>query len=147
MEAKGLRYEQWEIGRRYETAARTVTEADIVSFAGLSGDFNPLHTDETYAAKTMHGGRIAHGALTFAITTGLINQSGITDGTAIGFMSVGIRWTAPVKPGDTIRAAAIPQEKRLTKKGDRGIVNFLVEVRTQNDVIVSEQEWTVMVVV
>ena len=45
MEKRGLLYDQWEIGSTYETAARTVTEADIVSFAGLSGDFNPLHTD------------------------------------------------------------------------------------------------------
>ena len=147
MNAKGFRYEQWEIGAHYATAARTVTETDVVQFAGLSGDFNPLHTDETYAGKTVHKTRIAHGALTFAITTGLINQSGITDGTVIGFAGVSIKWTAPVKPGDTIRAIAIPKEKRLTSKGDRGIVSVIVEVYNQNDLIVSEQEFTLMVVV
>ena len=147
MEAKGLRFDQWEADKQYKTAARTITEADIVSFAGLSGDFNPLHTDEAYAQKTVHKTRIAHGALTFAVTTGLINQSGITDGTVIGFAGVSVKWSAPVKSGDTIQATATLKEKRLSKRGDKGIVTFLVAVQNQNDIVVSEQEWTVIVVV
>ena len=147
MEKRGLLYDQWEIGSTYETAARTVTEADIVSFAGLSGDFNPLHTDESYAKHTVHGGRIAHGALTFAITTGLVNQSGITDGVVVGFLGVNVKWTAPVKAGDTIHVVATPKEKRLTKSGDRGIVVLTIEVYNQTGVLVSPQEWSLMVLV
>ena len=60
---KGLFFDEFEIGASYTTTARTVTEADIVSFAGVSGDFNPLHTDETFAANTPFGTRIAHGML------------------------------------------------------------------------------------
>lgn len=147
MKEKGLRYAQWEIGKPYETASRTVTEADIVMFAGLSGDFNPLHTDETYAKNTVHGGRIAHGALTFAITTGLINQSGITDGTVVGFLGVDIQWTAAVKPGDTLRAVATPVSKRLTKNGERGIVDLAVGVLRQDGTVVSKQDWHLMILV
>lgn len=145
MSEKGLRYAQWEIGAYYKTAARTVTETDIVSFAGLSGDFNPLHTDETYAIQTPYKGRIAHGALIFALTTGLVNQSGITDGTAVGLLGVQIQWPAPVRPGDTIRAVVVPKEKRLSKKGDRGIVTLDIEVQNQDDIIVSKQEWKLMI--
>lgn len=147
MKGKGLRYAEWTLGETYETAARTVTETDIVQFAGLSGDYNPLHTDEVYARQTVHGGRIAHGALTFAITTGLVNQSGMMDGTVVAFVEVRIRWTAAVKPGDTLRATMIPQEKHLTQKGDRGIVELLVEVRNQEMTVVSRQEWKLLVLV
>lgn len=145
MKETGLRYAEWNLGETYETAARTVTEADIVQFAGLSGDYNPLHTDEVYASQTVHGGRIAHGALTFAITTGLVNQSGITNGTVVGFLEARVQWTAAVRPGDTLRAAMIPQEKHLTKKGDQGIVTLLVEVRNQEMAVVSRQEWKLLV--
>lgn len=135
----------WVIGETYDTAARTITESDIVSFAGLSGDYNPLHTDEEYARKTVHQSRIAHGALTFAITTGLVNQSGLTDGTVVGFLGADVKWSAAVKPGDTLHVVVEPLEKRLTKHPGRGIVQAKLSVVNQNDAVVSEQLWTPMV--
>ncbi len=146
MQCKGKKYDEWVIGEKYETVARTITEADVVSFAGLSGDYNPLHTDEEYAKNTIHKTRIAHGALTFAVTTGLVNQSGITDGVVIGFMGADVKWTAPVKPGDTIRCVIEPVEKRLAKKPGRGIVDAKVSVLNQNGTVVSEQMWHLMVI-
>ena len=74
-EAKGKKYDQWVIGETYETARRTVTETDIIIFAGISGDFNPLHTDLEFAKTTPYKTRIAHGALILSISTGLVDHA------------------------------------------------------------------------
>ena len=71
MAARGLRFNDWVIGQTYETARRTVNQADIGTFAGLSGDFNALHTDAVFAANsTPFGERIAHGMLVASMSTG-----------------------------------------------------------------------------
>src|SRR5450759_5895517 len=71
---RGLYWEEWEISAEFESPARTVTEADIVMYAGLSGDYNPLHTNEEYAKQTQFGSRIAHGPLVYGIAAGLLFQ-------------------------------------------------------------------------
>ena len=79
-----------------ETQGRTVTETDIVQFAGLSGDFNPMHTDATYAAKTQFGERVAHGLLGLAIASGLSYQLGFLDGTVLAFTGLEGKFRAPI---------------------------------------------------
>ena len=96
-EVRGKRYGEWVIGEVYETGRRTVTETDIVNFAGLSGDYNQLHTDAVFAESTPYGGRIAHGTLVFSIITGLVDHSGLIDGTVIGFLGASMSWSDPVK--------------------------------------------------
>jgi acyl dehydratase len=76
-EMRGKYFEDFNVNDVIVTARRTVTEADVTTFAGISGDFNPLHTDEEFMKTTPFGGRIAHGLLSVAIGTGLINQMGI----------------------------------------------------------------------
>jgi acyl dehydratase len=99
-----LYFEDVEVGLRFETLSRTVTEADLVAFAGVSGDFNPLHTDAVYAAGTIYGERIAHGALVLSLATGLRQRTGLFDGTLMGLLEIrSWRFLAPVLVGDTIR--------------------------------------------
>lgn len=143
-EARGKRYNDWELGAVYETSGRTVTETDVVNFANLSGDFNQLHTDAQFAATTPHGQRIAHGALTFAISTGLMDHSGMIEGTVIGFLGANLSWSHPVFFGDTIHLKVTPISKKLTKNPNRGIVVLEITVVNQNDQEVSKQEWTIM---
>ncbi len=82
----GWYLEDFEVGKTYISGGRTVTETDVVNFAGLSGDFNPLHMDEEYAAAhSIFGRRIAHGMLGAVIMTGLSNQTGMFEGTTIAF--------------------------------------------------------------
>ena len=69
--SRGLTFDEFNVGDCYESQGRTITEADVVAFAGLSGDFNPLHTGATFAAATPFGERIAHGMLVMAIATGM----------------------------------------------------------------------------
>ncbi len=139
---RGLFFEDFEVGVSHVTVARTITEADVVNFAGLSGDYNPLHTDEEFGKATPFGGRIAHGVLTLAVATGLTNQLAIYEGTTIALMELTVRFTGVVKFGDTVRVILTPKEKREHKKGDRGFVIFDLEVENQRGETVLAGNWT-----
>ena len=96
-------FDEVEVGDTIETAARTVTEADIVNFAGVSGDFNDLHLDAEKMADSDYGERIAMGALVFSMTTGLLWQARGTDSGVVAMYGVDeLRFVAPVFVGDTI---------------------------------------------
>lgn len=144
MTSRGLTYDEFEIGAIYPSQARTVTEGDVVNFAGLSGDFNPLHTDAEFAKTTPMGARIAHGVLILAMATGMANWMGIFEGTTIALMEQVTRYKGAVKFGDTIRLEMEVVEKKPTSKPDRGVVKFAVRVKNQRDEHVVEGEWTLM---
>ncbi|MFI5266795.1 MAG: MaoC/PaaZ C-terminal domain-containing protein, partial [Chloroflexota bacterium] len=93
----GLFFEEFEEDKEYVTRARTVTEADVVAFAGLSGDYNPLHTDAELMKSSQFGGRIAHGMLVSSIGTGLSSQMGWFEGTTVALLEVTFRFKGPVK--------------------------------------------------
>jgi len=141
---RGLTYDQLELGQRFVTAARTVTEADVVSFAGLSGDFNPLHTDQTFAARSPFGGRIAHGMLVAAIATGLANQLGVFEGTTLALMEQLVRYRGPVRLGDTVHLELAVTAMKETSDGRRGLVTFGTEVKNQDDQTVIDGHWLLM---
>jgi acyl dehydratase len=138
----GLTYEEFELGAVYDTQARTVTETDVVTFAGLSGDFNPLHTDAEAAKNTPFGERIAHGMLTVAMATGMANMTGLMAGTTIALMEQNIQYKGVVKFGDSVRLQMEVIEKRETSKPDRGIVKLAARVLNQRDEVVVDMVWT-----
>ncbi|HEX6510939.1 MAG TPA: MaoC/PaaZ C-terminal domain-containing protein [Chloroflexota bacterium] len=140
----GLYFEEFEEGKEYVTRARTVTEADVVGFAGLSGDFNPLHTDAEFMKGSPFGERIAHGMLVASMGTGLSSQMGWFEGTTIALMEVVFRFKAPVKFGDTIRLAMKVRDKKETSKPDRGVLVMEANVLNQRDETVVEGQWTTM---
>ena len=140
-----LYFEDVEVGFRFETPSRTVTETDLVNFAGVSGDFNPLHTDERFAANTIYGGRIAHGALVLALATGLRQRAGLFDGTLMGLLEIRTwRFRAPVRIGDTIRVVNEILELRETSKPDRGVMLQRVEVSNQDSEVVAAGEFVML---
>ena len=141
----GLTFDQINVGDEFHTVSRTISEADVVSYAGLSGDYNPLHTDEEWAkANTAFGGRIAHGVLIQSIATGLSNQLGVFLGTTIAVLEMTSRFVGPVRFGDTVRAVLIVTEKKESKKLDRGIINVSVEVFNQKNEVVLQGNWIKM---
>jgi acyl dehydratase len=140
-----LYFEDFETGQEFVTRSRTITEADVVAFAGLSGDFNPLHMDEEFAKKTMFGARIAHGLLGLSIASGLINQLGIGEGTVIAFLGLTWNFKGAIKFGDTITVRERVAEKRETSKKDRGILRMGISVINQNGEVVQEGEHTLMI--
>ncbi len=123
-------FDDYQLGDVFTTRTRTITEADIVNFAGLSGDFHELHMSEEFAKRGPFGRRIAHGALVFSISTGLVIQMGDSDH-IIAFYGVDkLRFTHPTFIGDTIHVTKKVIE--LTPKDDmRGVVGFETQVLNQ----------------
>lgn len=140
---RGLFFSQFEVGQIYESPGRTVTEADVVSFAGLSGDYNPLHVDATFAARTPFGQRIAHGMLAASISTGLGQLLGIFEGTTLALMAQTFEYKAPVFFGDTIRLRLTVEATTPSSKGGRGVVVFRSDVLKQDDQVAVGGTWTV----
>jgi acyl dehydratase len=142
---RGLYFDDFSIGQSWVSPARTITDADLVAFAGISGDFNPLHTDEEFAKATQFGGRIFHGPGVFAIATGLESRLGIKEGTAIAFLGMTWNLKGPVQIGDTIHVEEQVAEVRpSSSKPDRGIITFDVQVKNQHGTVCHDGQWFVM---
>lgn len=141
---RGKYFEEFNIGDEFYAPSRTITEADIVTFASFSEDWNPLHTDEEFAKKGPFKTRIAHGMLSLSLATGLMDKIGIVEGTCLAFMGLTWRFIKAVKNGDTITMKMAVKEKKKTKKPGRGIVNFDVSILNQDEEVVSEGVWDLM---
>jgi 3-hydroxybutyryl-CoA dehydratase len=129
-------FEDFGLDAVSRSRTRTITEADIVNFAGISGDFVELHMSETYAAQGPFGRRIAHGTLVFAIAVGLGVQMNQVQDTVIAFYGVDrLRFTRPVFIGDTIHAVKKVTARQIKEPG-RGLVTFETQVFNQRDELV-----------
>lgn len=119
-----LYYEDLNEGQTFTSPARTVTETDLMSFAMLSGDWNPIHTDEQFARSTAYGKRVVHGMFGLSMVTGLLDRTGLFGGSVIAMLGIrDWRFEAPIFVGDTLHFDMEIISKRLTSKGDRGIVD------------------------
>lgn len=132
----GKYFEDFEAGEESITAGRTITETDIVNFAGITGDWNEIHTNKELAERGPFKQRIAHGALIFSISTGLSVRMGQTADTVIAFYGLDrLRFVKPTYIGDTIRV-----KQRVEGKSERdehsGIVTMLNEVVNQREEVV-----------
>jgi acyl dehydratase len=142
---RGLWFEEFVEGLSIESRGRTITEADLVNFAGVSGDYNPMHTDAEFAAKTPFGQRVAHGALIFSIATGLTYQLGFLEGTIMAFTGLDWKFRNPVFIGDTVKVTASVSKRRAMPAAGGGIVTFDVKVTNQKGEIAQKGEWTILV--
>ncbi|MCO5130299.1 MAG: MaoC family dehydratase N-terminal domain-containing protein [Xanthobacteraceae bacterium] len=120
----GRLFDEFTLGQRFETPSRTITEADIGTFAGLTGDYNPVHTDEVFAAATGFGGRIAHGPMGIGIAFGLASRLDLIDGTVVALLGVTWDFKAPMRPGSTIRALIEVVETRNVSNPAHGLLGL-----------------------
>jgi acyl dehydratase len=140
--AASLYFDDFHVGQKFVTKARTVTEADVVNFAGLSWDHNQLHTDAEYAAGTGFGRRIAHGILGIAIHSGLAYQ--FTEESILAFLELTWQFKLPIYIGDTIHVEQVVKEMRDTSKEDRGILTFEKEIINQHKEVVQTGTTTIL---
>jgi acyl dehydratase len=137
---------EFEIGHRIVTSARTITETDIVQFAGLSGDFNQIHTDAVYAAGSVFGRRVAHGLLVLSIVSGLAVQSGFMEGTIMAFREVDSwKFSRPVYIGDTIHTVLEVTEVKALPRLGGGAITLKLNVRNQDGESVQSGTWTALI--
>jgi len=126
--------DDFKVGDVFETAAITLTEAHVVAWAGLTGDFYPLHMDREYAAKTQFGERLVHGPLIFGLAVGLVSLAGIGGDAAIAWLGVdNLRMLKPVKLGDTVRVMVDVREQQPTSNPRKGVQVWRYTVRNQRD--------------
>jgi acyl dehydratase len=138
-------FEDLQIGDEFTSPSRTITEADIVNFAGVSGVFHPIHMDREFAGKSAFGERVAHGPLVMSVSFGLMERTGCLDDTLLALLNLQWKFVLPVKIGDTITVKDRVISKRETKKQDRGIVNFSRNVFNQKGEVVQEGIWSGLV--
>ncbi len=145
MDGRGRYWEDFKVGEVLVTGRRTVDGGDVSRFAGLTGDFNPLHVDEEFAKTTPFGTRVAHGILTLAVSNGQQNLGGWFEGTAFALLGLDrVRFAAPVRFGDTVYTEMTVKECRESSKPDRGIISFAVAVKNQRGEAVCTYETSVL---
>jgi acyl dehydratase len=145
-QASGYYFEEFEAGQRVVSPGRTITEADIVNFAGLTGDYNTIHTDAEYSKESVFGQRVAHGLLIVSIVSGLAVRTGVLEGTVIAFREI-LSWkfSKPVFIGDTIHVVMEVEEKKSLPRLGGGSVTLGIKVQNQDDETVMRGRWNVLV--
>jgi acyl dehydratase len=143
-EPRGLYFEEFQLGEVVVSAGRTITEADIVNFAALSGDYNPIHTNAEFAKGTPFGRRIAHGMLVLSVATGLVDQLGLIEGSVIAFRELAWKFSKPVFIGDTIHVIVETAKLKPLPRLGGGSVILKVRVTNQKEEVVARGEWNAL---
>jgi 3-hydroxybutyryl-CoA dehydratase len=141
---RGLYFEDFAVGQKVVTAGRTVTEADIVTFAGLSGDFNQIHTDAAYSANYDFGQRIAHGLLVQSIATGLTVRTGAIEGTVMAFRELSVKFSLPTFIGDTVHVVIEITDKKALPRLGGGNVTMKYRIINQDGKVVQRGNWVML---
>ncbi|MGQ3283539.1 MaoC/PaaZ C-terminal domain-containing protein [Bosea sp. (in: a-proteobacteria)] len=137
----GYRYDDLSVGMRFRSPGRTITDADLVGFAGLTGDYSELHTSDVYAQSSQFGRRVAHGMLGLAYAHGLMwARTGELRETAVAFLGIdGWRFVGPVFVGDTIFVDYELAELRDSRsRPTQAIATFEVKVVKQDGTLVQQ---------
>jgi len=129
---RGMYFEEFEVGQRLISRARTITEGDVYNFAGLSGDFNQIHTDAEFSKTTPFGQRVAHGLLGLSIATGLAMRTGVLDGTVLAFREINEwKFIKPVFMGDTVHVEMEIIETKAIPRIMGGSIVITMDLKNQ----------------
>ena len=143
---RALYFEDFEAGQTITSPGRTITEADIVAFAALTGDWNPIHTDAIYAAKQPGGQRIAHGLLGMSIASALAMRLGFLEESLLAFREIETwKYSRPILIGDTVHVRIIILESRPVLRLQGGLVKLGLELLNQAEQITQHGRWSVLV--
>ncbi len=141
----GYYFEDYSVGQTLTTRGRTITETDIVAFAGLTGDYNPMHTDAEYMKSSAFGQRIAHGMLVLSYAVGQVYQLGFLEGRVIAFRGLEMKFSLPVFIGDTLHVEIEITEKKEMLRLGGGMITAAVKIVNQDGKVVQAGEWSILV--
>jgi 3-hydroxybutyryl-CoA dehydratase len=143
---RGLYYEDYKTGMRYISMGKTIVEADVAAFSGLTGDFSSIHTDAVYAAGFHFGKRVVHGLLGLSTAVGLAVRIGLLEGTVLAFREI-LNWkfSAPIFINDTIHVVLEVVELKAVPRLGGGLVTLRAEVCNQENKIVQQGNWSVLI--
>ena len=141
---RGLYFEEFEVGYEIVSAARTITETDIVNFAALTSDWTQIHVNAEYAKGTIFGQRVAHGLMGLSYAAGFGAQLGFIEETVLAFRGLEWKFSAPIFIGDTIYLKGKVKEKKELKKLGGGSVVFDMRLLNQEGKIVQKGTWEVL---
>jgi len=141
---RGLYFEEFEQGATLMTRGRTITDADLVNFAGLTGDYNPMHTDAEYCKNSFMGQRVAHGMLIMSYAVGQAYQLGILERTVLAFRALEVKFSSPVYIGDTIRVHLEVTETKAAARLGGGTVDLKFRILNQDDKAVQKGTMTLL---
>jgi acyl dehydratase len=143
--SSGLWFEEFTVGDIGTSATRTITEADIVAFAGLSGDFNEIHVSEEFSKSGLFGKRIAHGILGLSIASGLAVQMGFMRTTVEVFRNIEWEFVGAIFIGDTVKLQAEVTETKAFPRLKNGRVTFKLTLSKQSGEVVQRGTWSILV--
>jgi 3-hydroxybutyryl-CoA dehydratase len=141
----GRYFEEFVLGDTVTSAGRTITEADIVNFAGVAGDYTQIHVNSEFARQGIFGQRVAHGLLLMAVASGLMAQLGFIEGTVLALRELTWKFSLPVFIGDTVHVQAKVTDLKLMQRLGGGSVTFDVKVINQEDKIVQLGRWVLLI--
>lgn len=141
---RGLYFEEFEIGATMRTRGRTISEADLVQFAALTGDYNPMHTDAEYSRGSFMGERVAHGMLSLSYAIGQAYQLGILERTVLGFRGLEMKFSNPVYIGDTIHAELKVVDTKPAHRLGGGVVALDLRIIKQDGKIAQKGSMTLL---
>jgi 3-hydroxybutyryl-CoA dehydratase len=137
-------FEDLEPGQEFRTARRTITEADIAAFAGLSGDYHALHTDAIAASEGPYGRRIAHGLLSLSVASGLVARLGLFERSIVAFRELTCKFRRPVFAGDTVHTVVRVHSTKALSRTGQGVAELDVRMYNQEDGLVHQGKWKVV---
>lgn len=141
----GKYFEEYVVGESMTTRGRTITEADIVQFGSLTGDFNPMHFDAEYMQTHLLGKRVAHGMLTLSYAVGQAYQLGFLERTVLAFRAIEMKFSEAVYIGDTIHVEITVKETKEAARLGGGLVTFEVKIVNQAGKTVQKGDWVVLI--
>ena len=142
---QGRYFEEFEVNDSFVSAGRTITETDIVNFAGITGDWTQIHTNAEAAGRGVFGRRVAHGLLGLSVASGLLAQLGFIEGTVVAFREMTWKLSLPVFIGDTIHTEATVGKVKAMPRLGGGTVTFDVRVVNQKDEAVQRGKWVLLI--
>lgn len=146
VQQRGLYFEEFQIGQKIISVGRTITESDIVSFAGLTGDYNLIHTDSEFSKTTPFGQRVAHGLLCLSIGMGLATRTGFIEGTVLAFREIAEwKFIKPVFIGDTIHVELEVMDIKPVRRISGGLIVIKAEIKNQSGEVTARGNWEALI--